>query len=341
MSTPSGWYSDPQREGHTRYWDGSTWGITDDEYQLHHGMGVASQSAEPTSVEIEPQRSDGEAATTSPDSGGGLRRLQCDLCNGTEFTKEEEFFVCDFCRTKYSPETARKMMIQGTVEVAGTVQVDRASEVANLVLLSKTALAHGSAEESFDYANRALTIDSTNWEAWRCKADAATGMATFEDLRVSEFLGAIDAALSFAPQDSRDDLQRQWAEELRERGVELYVASVGQLNRFSWTGELEWSRHVNRSLETLRVLDKSYNWCPGPEALRDSIRVAVDLLGGFLYKEDGHWDAVNLAPTVEEAMRTLLEDRSREMLRFDPTYIMPRPKKARWLSFRRTNPSYD
>jgi hypothetical protein len=104
---------------------------------------------------------------------GALNKLQCDLCNGTEFTKTDEYFVCDFCRTKYSTEQAKKMMIEGTVEVAGTVQVDRANETANLITLAESSLASGNPSNAFDYANRALEIDVDNSQAWACKAKAA------------------------------------------------------------------------------------------------------------------------------------------------------------------------
>ena len=59
-----------------------------------------------------------------------MKKLQCELCNGTDFTKDGDYFVCDYCRAKYSTQQAQKMIIEGTVEVAGTVQVDRRSETA-------------------------------------------------------------------------------------------------------------------------------------------------------------------------------------------------------------------
>jgi len=34
-------------------------------------------------------------------------------------------FVCQHCGTKYSVEEAKKLMIEGTVDVQGTVKVDR------------------------------------------------------------------------------------------------------------------------------------------------------------------------------------------------------------------------
>ena len=78
-------------------------------------------------------------------------KLQCELCNGTEFTKAEEFFVCDFCRAKYTTAQA-KTMIEGIVEVTGTVQVDRGNEISNLLALAKSALDAGNPGEGYNYA---------------------------------------------------------------------------------------------------------------------------------------------------------------------------------------------
>ena len=52
-----------------------------------------------------------------------MKALVCELCGGNDFVKEGDFFICQSCGTKYSSEAAKKMMIEGTVDVQGTVLV--------------------------------------------------------------------------------------------------------------------------------------------------------------------------------------------------------------------------
>lgn len=43
--------------------------------------------------------------------------------------KQDGVFVCQSCGCKYSIEEAKKMMIEGTVEVTGTVKVDNTDKL--------------------------------------------------------------------------------------------------------------------------------------------------------------------------------------------------------------------
>lgn len=46
-----------------------------------------------------------------------MNQLKCDLCGSNELVKQNGFFVCRFCGTKYSAEEARRMMVEGTVKI--------------------------------------------------------------------------------------------------------------------------------------------------------------------------------------------------------------------------------
>ncbi len=46
------------------------------------------------------------------------------MCGSQDMVKQDGYFVCQFCGTKYTVEEAKKLMIEGTVEVHGTVKVD-------------------------------------------------------------------------------------------------------------------------------------------------------------------------------------------------------------------------
>ena len=53
-----------------------------------------------------------------------MKRIVCEMCGSKDFVKDNGFFVCESCGTKYTLEEAKKMMVEGTVEVKGTVAID-------------------------------------------------------------------------------------------------------------------------------------------------------------------------------------------------------------------------
>jgi len=51
-----------------------------------------------------------------------MNSLKCEMCGSIELIRQNGVFVCQFCGCKYSVEDAKKMLFEGTVEVAGTVK---------------------------------------------------------------------------------------------------------------------------------------------------------------------------------------------------------------------------
>lgn len=68
-----------------------------------------------------------------------MKQLTCEMCGGTDLMKQEGVFVCQSCGCKYSVEEAKKMMIEGTVEVQGTVKVDSSDIVKKSFINARVA----------------------------------------------------------------------------------------------------------------------------------------------------------------------------------------------------------
>ena len=68
-----------------------------------------------------------------------MKALTCEMCGSTNLIKEGGVFVCQSCGTKYSVEEAKKMMVEGTVDVKGTVKVDTSDELKNLYEIARRA----------------------------------------------------------------------------------------------------------------------------------------------------------------------------------------------------------
>ena len=94
-----------------------------------------------------------------------MKRLTCEMCGGTDLIKQDGVFVCQNCGIKYSVEEAKKMMIEGTVEVQGTVKVDNSDFVQKYLENARRAYDKRDWEETEKYYNLVEQNDPKNIEA--------------------------------------------------------------------------------------------------------------------------------------------------------------------------------
>ena len=95
---------------------------------------------------------------------GKMTKIQCELCGSTDIMKEEGFFVCQHCGCKYSLEEARKMMIEGKVEI------NNEKEIRSKIELAKEAVIKTSFSDAMKLADQALSLDSSIADGWLIKA---------------------------------------------------------------------------------------------------------------------------------------------------------------------------
>ena len=94
-----------------------------------------------------------------------MKALTCEMCGSTNLVKEGGVFVCQSCGTKYSVEEAKKMMVEGTVEVKGTVKVDTSDDLKNLYEIARRAKDSNNSENAAKYYEQILMKDPNSWEA--------------------------------------------------------------------------------------------------------------------------------------------------------------------------------
>ncbi len=100
-----------------------------------------------------------------------MKKLVCELCGSNNLLKENGVFVCQSCGTQYSVEEARKMMIEGTVNVQGVVQVDNSSQIENYYINARRALSQqdwASVEKYYDLVlqNEPSSIEAIFYSAY-------------------------------------------------------------------------------------------------------------------------------------------------------------------------------
>lgn len=157
-----------------------------------------------------------------------MKKIVCELCEGTEFTKEGGFFICNGCGTKYSLEEAKSMMKEvegGAPGVASAPVVGvpagnpNQQQIDNLLLLATNAFSASNNEETEKYCNRAIEYDAMCYKAWFLKAKAIGWSSKLNNNRIAEAAHSFKQAVDFAPEDEKDALRDEAIEELKRLGL--------------------------------------------------------------------------------------------------------------------------
>lgn len=139
-----------------------------------------------------------------------MKRLTCEMCGGTDLVKQDGVFVCQSCGCKYSVEEARKMMVEGTVDIQGTVVIDHTSEkrqrVQNYLALCKNAHDALDTATVVEYSDKILEIDPNNYEAWAYRALSCGWKSSLNDMKTGQVITAAQRALELAPEEKRYEL---------------------------------------------------------------------------------------------------------------------------------------
>lgn len=95
-----------------------------------------------------------------------MKKLTCEMCGSTELMKDGGVFICQVCGCKYSVEEAKRMMIEGSVDVSGsTVKVDNSAFVEKYLQNARRAKMKEDWEETEKYYNMVEQNAPQNIEA--------------------------------------------------------------------------------------------------------------------------------------------------------------------------------
>lgn len=94
-----------------------------------------------------------------------MKKISCEMCGSSDLIKQDGVFVCENCGMKYSLEDAKKMMIEGTVEVKGTVKIDNSAFVKKYLENARRAYDKEDWEEVEKYYNMVEQNSPNNIEA--------------------------------------------------------------------------------------------------------------------------------------------------------------------------------
>ena len=134
-----------------------------------------------------------------------MKALVCEMCQSTELLKQEGVFVCQHCGTKYTVEEARKMMVEGAVEVQGAVQVANAAQLENLISLAKKSYDSKNYAQAEEFCNQIIAMDGANYFAWRLKGEAINYQITGTNDRIEEVYNCIMTSYDILDEEGKNE----------------------------------------------------------------------------------------------------------------------------------------
>lgn len=91
-----------------------------------------------------------------------MKAIQCQMCRGVDFIKQDGLLVCQSCGLKYTPEEAQKLLI----ELSGKVEVKGISSVENDLKHGEQCLKASDWKAAFEAFGKAIEKQTDNFQAW-------------------------------------------------------------------------------------------------------------------------------------------------------------------------------
>lgn len=208
-----------------------------------------------------------------------MKKIVCDLCEGTEFIKEGGMFVCQGCGTKYSIEEAKSMMreVEGTAPVVGAAPAmpvgnPNQAQIDNILVLATTAYEAQNYAEAENYCNRAIELDAMCYKAWNLKGKAVGWQSQIDKLRIEEAAHSFCKAIDFAPEEEKEELKNQAVEELKKLGLALIALRKQRFSGSPDSKELNGFKSDRKvMIDSLMVLLSHGNAVGMPDGYLESI----------------------------------------------------------------------
>lgn len=188
-----------------------------------------------------------------------MKQLTCEMCGSTDLVKQDGMYVCQSCGTKYSVEEAKKMMIEGTVDVSGSiVRVDNSASIANYLKMAKSAYDSSNQKEAESYCNKIIEIDPNNYQAWLLKGKAAGWQSTLANIRIEESVNCFTKAIENAPEDAVEEVKKTASDEISNLSTALVTLCC---NNYAKSGSVNSAESIitnttNVQLYALMLLTK-------------------------------------------------------------------------------------
>lgn len=184
-----------------------------------------------------------------------MKAIVCEMCASNDVVKQDGFYVCQSCGTKYTPDDAKKLM----------VEIDNSEKLENYRKLARDARKTGDTEGAAKYYDLMRQLDPDDWEPYfyanyfkaaSCKIAEITSAINL----VTNSLPSTFEKLKALPLEEQNSAAREIADSCTSLGVSMHNAAQTHLSKYSsvsGTGE-EYKERFYSILAMMEKLGDQY-----------------------------------------------------------------------------------
>lgn len=177
-----------------------------------------------------------------------MKRLTCEMCGSTELMKDGGVFICQVCGCKYSVEEAKRMMVEGTVEVRGVVKVANTAQISNLMNMAQSAFSSKNYAKAEKFCDQVISMDDKNHDAWMLKGSAINYQINANNPRILEAYNCLMTSYRVLGDDCTDVEKRLKTNKILYALNECMISEV----RF-WVRQIELGRPTDKSIAKAKL----------------------------------------------------------------------------------------
>lgn len=273
-----------------------------------------------------------------------MKKIVCELCEGTEFTKDGGMFVCNGCGTKYTAEEAKGMMkeVEGDAPapiVGAPAGNPNQQQLENILVLASSAYEADNKSEAENYCNQAIVLDAMCYKAWFLKGKAVGWQSKIDNLRIEEASHSFCKAIDFAPEEEKESLKEQAVEEIRRLGIALISLRKNRFSNDPSSAELNgFTSDQSTILSALTVLLQHGNAVGIPDGYLEEVATlmnqagvaAINMVrkawGGVEHPNEKDWDTYigwcsNITELFRQSINVSDDDDEADIVRYENVIV--------------------
>lgn len=146
-----------------------------------------------------------------------LKKLRCEMCGSNDLIKQNDFFECQNCGTKYSIEEIKKIIVERSINTSNDIaKQNNNGNIENYLSMAKNAYTSNNMSESENYCNKILEIDNKNYLAWLLK-----GKLTGLKLQIEGAINCFSNALDNTSKSETDEIKNNIITEILNLNLKL------------------------------------------------------------------------------------------------------------------------
>ena len=134
-----------------------------------------------------------------------MKAIVCEMCGSNDLIKIDGQYQCQHCKTKYTVDEARKLLVEGKINVTGTVQIDNSNNTETFEKLAFRAYENQQYDQAYEYYSKLLEIDADNWLYVFRKGECSSRISSVADFKVDNIVIACKEALKLIDENTLEE----------------------------------------------------------------------------------------------------------------------------------------